>query len=264
MAFEELKERQATMWGSAPFERIAKEIANIHEHLVRELQPRAGETWLDVGTGTGAVATLAARAGADVTGSDLAPLLIDTADRLAAEEGLDIAYEVGDAERLAYGNADFDVVSSSFGAIFAPDHAAVAHELGRVTKPGGRIGLTAWRPGGGAGEFFGLMRPFQPPPPEGAGNPLDWGREDYADELLGTDFELSFVRGQDPQRGESGEQIWQLYVAGFGPVKTMHDSLDDERKEDLHRAYVDYYEKYRREGGIESPREYLIILGRRR
>jgi SAM-dependent methyltransferase len=264
MAFEELKQRQAKMWSAGPFENVANEIAKLHEHLVRALDPQPDEKWLDVGTGTGAVALRAARAGADVTGSDLSPGLIETAKQLAAQENLDITFEVGDAEQLPYGNADFDIVSSSVGVTFAPDHFAVAHELGRVTKPGGRLGLVAWEPGGGIGEFFGMMRRFQPPLPEGAGAMLDWGREDYARELLGSDFDLTFEHATDPQVGESGEQIWQIYVTSYGPVKTLYESLDDERKQELHASYVDFYEDHRQDGSIAAPREYLLVLGRRK
>src|SRR5712691_5068062 len=118
MAFEQLKQRQSVVWGSAPFENVADEVSDVHDQLVAELDPQPGERWLDVATGTGAVAVRAARAGAEVTGSDLAPALIETAKRLAAEEGLSIDYEVADAEQLPYEDASFDVVSSSFGAIF--------------------------------------------------------------------------------------------------------------------------------------------------
>jgi SAM-dependent methyltransferase len=264
MAFEELKQRASVAWGEAPFEKIAHQIANVHDQLVAELSPRPGDEWLDVGTGTGGVAVRAARKGAKVTGSDLAPALIETARRLAQEEELDIRYEVGDAEQLPYGDASFDVVSSSFGAIFAPDHSAVAREFSRVCRPGGRIGLTAWDPDGGIGDFFRMMGQFQPPPPEGAGNPLDWGRQEHARELLEGDFELRFVRGQDPQVGESGEELWQLFVSSFGPMKVLYDSLEEPRREELHRAYVEHLERYRHDGGIEAPREYIIILGTRR
>jgi SAM-dependent methyltransferase len=263
MAFEELKQRQSVVWGSAPFERIADELADIHDHLVAELAPQAGETWLDVGTGTGAVAMRAARAGAMVTGSDLAPALIETAQRLAEEEGLQILYEVGDAEQLPYEDGSYDVVSSSFGAMFAPDHGAVARELARVTRPGGRIGLTTWDPEGGVGDLFRLLGSFQPPPPEGAGNPLDWGREEHARDLLEGDFELRFVRGSNPQTGTSGEEMWELVVTSFGPMKTLYESLDEERREELHKAYIDFSESHRTNGRIEAPREYLIILGTR-
>jgi len=264
MAFEELKERQATMWGSGPFEHVVDHIANLHAHLVDELKPQPGQQWLDVGTGTGAVALRAAQAGADVTASDLSPQLIETAKRLAADEGLQIDFGVADVEKLPYGNADFDVVSSAVGAIFAPDHAATAHELARVTKPGGRLGLVAWRAEGGMGEFFGFIRQFQPQPPEGVGNMLDWGREDYAEGLLGDDFDLRFVHGHDPQLGASGEEIWQVYASSYGPVKTLYETLDESRREELHSAYVDFYEGHRRNGGIVAPREYLIILGTRK
>jgi len=264
MAFEELKQRQAKMWSAGPFENVANEIANLHEHLVRALDPKPGEKWLDVATGTGGVAARAARAGADVTGSDLSPGLIETAKQQAAAENLHVTYEVGDAEELPYGNGDFDVVSSSVGVTFAPDHRAVAHELGRVTKPGGRLGLIAWEPGGGIGEFFGMIKRFQPPLPEGAGAMLDWGREDHVRELLGSDFDLTFEHATDPQTGESGEQIWQVYVTSYGPIKILYESLDDDRKEELHRSYVDFYEGHRNDGSIVAPREYLLILGRRK
>jgi SAM-dependent methyltransferase len=199
-----------------------------------------------------------------VTGSDLSPVLIETAKRLAKEEGLEIDYEVGDAEQLPSPDASFDVVSSSFGTMFAPDHPAVARELARVTRPGGRIGLTTWEPDGGTGELFRMLGKFQPPPPEGAGSPLEWGREEYARELLENDFELKFVHGQDPHVGESAEEMWELLVTSFGPIKALYDSLDDARREELHNAYVEHMEEHRRNGRIEAPREYLIILGTRR
>lgn len=263
MAFEELKQRQAMVWGSAPFENVAARLANIHDQLIRELGPQPAERWLDVATGTGAVAVRAARAGAEVTGSDLAPALIETAKRLAAHEGLAITYEVADAEELPYGNAAFDVVSSSFGAVFAPDHERVAHELARVTKPEGRIGLTAWEPSDGIADFFRVMARFQPPPPDGAGNPLDWGSEEHASELLASDFELRFVHGDD-RRLEQPEAMWELSVTSFGPMKTLWENLDDTQRQELRGAYMEYMERYRKNGGVEAPAEYLIILGRRK
>ena len=163
MAFEELKQRQSVAWGAAPFERIADEIGDIHDHLVAELAPKSGDAWLDVATGTGGVAVRAARAGANVTGVDLAPNLIETAKRLAAEEGLTIRYEVGDAEMLPCADASFDVVSSSFGVMFAPDQQGAARELARVCRSGGRIGLSTWDPQGGIrGRAAALLRDAHP------------------------------------------------------------------------------------------------------
>src|SRR5262249_58243493 len=101
------------MWSAGPFENVANEMANLHEHGVRALDPQPDEKWLDVGTGTGAVALRAARAGADVTGSDLSPGLIETAKQLAAQENLDITFEIGDAAQLPYRKRAFDVLASS-------------------------------------------------------------------------------------------------------------------------------------------------------
>ena len=97
-------------------------IGDMHTALVEQLEPAAGEEWLDLACGVGDVAFLAARAGATVTASDLSPALIETARRRAAEYGLEVALDVADAQRLLERDASFDVVSSSVGVIFAPDH----------------------------------------------------------------------------------------------------------------------------------------------
>lgn len=264
MAFEELKERQSVMWGSGPYERITPSITGLHEHLVDRLGPSPGQRWLDLATGTGKVAALAARRGAEVTGLDLAPALIETAKGLADDEGLAIRFEVGDCERLLYEDAIYDVVSSAIGVMFAPDHAATARELARVCRLGGRLGLACWRPGPGVADIFRVMAPFQPAPPPGAGSPFDWGREDYVSELLGDAYELEFEEGDAPQTGESGEEIWELFSTSYGPTKTLADSLDAERREELHRAWVELYESHRVDGGISQPRPYLVTIGRRR
>jgi SAM-dependent methyltransferase len=264
MAFEELKQRQSAAWGAAPFEKVAEGIADVHDDLVQRLGPRAAERWLDVATGTGAVAIRAARSGAQVTGADYAPPLIETAKRLAAEEGVSVRFDVADAEHLPYDDAGFDVVSSSFGVMFAPDQRQAAAELARVCRPGGRLGLTTWRPDGLIGDFFRLFAPYQPPPPEGAGNPLDWGREDRVRELLGELFDLEFADGVTDDVGESGEEMWERGVTTFGPLKVLAESLDAERREDLHRTFVDFEEGFREGDGIRVPRQYLITLGTRR
>jgi ubiquinone/menaquinone biosynthesis C-methylase UbiE len=138
MAFEELKAKQSVMWAIGPYERISEHLKIAHDHLLWALPPQPGERWLDVATGTGEIARPVARAGAQVTALDLAPELIETARAKAAAEDLEIAFEVGDAEALPYEDASFDTVTSTFGVMFTPDHAAAARELARVCKPGGR------------------------------------------------------------------------------------------------------------------------------
>jgi SAM-dependent methyltransferase len=266
MAFEELKAQHAEMWGAAPWERFgAPSMADIHDDLVRRLGVRAGEHWLDLATGTGTVATRAPRRGAVVTGLDLAPKMIQTAQRLAAEAGLEITYEVGDVEDVPHPAASFDTVSSAMGVIAAPDHEAVARELARMRKPGGRIGLAAWRPDGHMGGQFALLAKYLPPPPEGIGNGLDWGRRDYTAEMLGAAFDLEFFDGQSPEHGESPESLWEMSSTSIGPVKAMLASLDAGQQAQLRADFIEDWGRYRTaDGTVAMPREYLIILGHRK
>lgn len=260
MAFEELKQRQSVMWGSGPYQRVTETIADIHELLLARLGPQPGEHWLDLACGTGAVAERAARAGATVTGVDLAPALLDQAKQRAHTEGLEIDYRVGDCERLDGIDDDaFDVVSSTCGIMFAPDHVATARQLGRVLKRGGRLGLANWTPEGGLGAMFRMMAPFQPAPPPSS--PFDWGKEDRVRELLGDTFDLQLEKHISVFRTPSGEEYWEMFSNNYGPTKTLADSLGP-RREELHRAWVDFFEEnYRKDGEIAHDREWLLVLG---
>ncbi len=266
MAFEQLKERQSFVWGNAPFENVADSIADVHGAVVEAMGPADGKRWLDVACGTGGVTDVAARAGADVVGIDFAPVLIETAKRLAAEHGLAIAYRVGDAENLDLEDASFDIVTSTFGTMFAPDQERTAAELARVTRPGGKLGLANWTPTGGVGAMFKMMAPFQPPPPEGAGAPLDWGRAERVHELLGSAFDLQIEERVSTLESESAEAYWQWFSPNFGPLKTLIETLDADRVEELHRTWIEFNEtNFGSPGGpISQPREYLLVTGTRK
>jgi SAM-dependent methyltransferase len=264
MAFEELTRKHAEVWSSAPFENIADLISEMHVELVEHLAPRPGEDWLDLGCGAGDVTFLAHHKGAVVVGSDLSPRLVEAAQRRAAEEGLDLTLEVADCQDLHYADASFDVVSSSVGVIFAPDHQRVAAELARVCKPGGRMGLTAWRLDSGIGEIFGGMRPFMPPPPEGAGSPFQWGDEDYVEQMLGDAFDLSFTELDTRLVGDHGRPMWELFRENYGPSFTLWQSIDDERRGQLDEAMTAVFERHRGENGIDMERRYIIAIGVRR
>jgi SAM-dependent methyltransferase len=262
MAFEELKERQSVVWGTGPYQRITETITDIHERVIEQLAPAPGDAWLDLACGTGAVAERAAAAGADVTGIDLAPVLIETAKERARDLGLDIDYAVGDAERLELANASFDKVSSTCGIMFTPDHEATAGELARVTKPGGKIALANWTPTSGLAKMFAVMAPYMPAPPPSS--PFAWGDEAHVTELLGYAFELELSEHVSTLRVASAEEYWELFSTSYGPTKTLADSLG-ERREELHRDWVDFFEQnYHADGEIVHTREYLFVLGIRK
>jgi SAM-dependent methyltransferase len=264
VALEELKARQSVMWGSGPYDRISATLADMHEALVARLEPAPDVRWLDVATGTGRVACLAALRGAEVTGLDLAPALVETARELAATGGLEIEFHVGDVEALPYEDGSFDVVSSSVGVMFAPNHEAVAAELARVTRPGGRVGLASWTADGFIGEMFRVISPFAPPPPPGVGNPFAWGDPARVQELLGAAFDLELEELDSLCEFESGDEAWNLFVTSYGPTKTVAASLDDVRREEFRRAFVELHERHRDGDGVRLARRYLMAIGTRR
>jgi SAM-dependent methyltransferase len=200
----------------------------------------------------------AARAGAEVTGLDLSEDMLGKARRAAAEEGLDVRLDAGDAERLPYEDASYDVVSSCFGVIFAPDPVAAAGELGRVCRPGGRLGLTTWKPNQAVDELYAPYAPERRIPTD------RWEDEASVRELLGTEFELEIRTGEWMVEGSSGAEIWELWSAAVPPFKALLGTLDEKRTEDFRHDFLRYYEGLREGDVVRERRGFLRILGMRR
>jgi SAM-dependent methyltransferase len=172
-----------------------------------------------------------------------------------------VTFDLGDVEYLPYDDASFDVLASAFGLIFAPDHANVASELARVSRPAARLGFTAWKPNPKLGELY---RRFNDEPIEGR-EAYEWGREDHVENMLGQDFELEFVDGTLWLEAGSGEEIWRLFSESAPPVIALIERLDAETREEFHQAFVELYEGYRtKDGGVRAPRRYLLVVGRRK
>lgn len=263
--FGELKQRQAAVWSAGAFENVAVTLYDMHVALVEALGPKPGEEWLDVGSGSGNLAELAAAAGAHVTGLDLSPRLVEVAKARADAGGYHIHYRVGDAENLDVADAGVDVVVSSVGMIFAPDHDAVAREVARVLRPGGRLGFSAWTPEGTVGDMFRALGPFQPPAPPGAGIPLQWGSEDYVRDKLGGAFDLTIERRMSRWEDESVDVAWGTFSTSFGPVVTILQRLEPEQREEFRRTIVEHMSKgIRPDGTVADDREYLLVTGIRR
>jgi SAM-dependent methyltransferase len=252
---------QARAWGSGSWQDGAEALAPVHDHLVAALSPVAGERWLDLATGTGAVALRAARAGAVVTAQDLAAPLVETARALARRARLDIRFEVGDAQRLPYEDAGFDVVSSAYGVVFAADHVAVAGELARVCRPGGRIGLSYWRPNAEMDHLWEMVGSTRPAWADKTG---DWGEPDYARALLGDAFELQFDGGVLAWGAESAQAVWDRAMSADGAAKSALARLSPADRAAAQREWVDFFERHRTADGVSFERPYLLILGRRR
>ena len=135
-----IKQRQQATWASGDYHMIGTQILIVSELMIEALDVHSTERVLDVATGSGNAALAAARRGCDVVGVDYVPALLDRARRRTEAESLKIEFVEGDAEALPFPDGSFDVVSTVFGAMFAPDQEQTANELARVTRLGGRIG----------------------------------------------------------------------------------------------------------------------------
>ncbi len=182
-AIAKFKEAARAGWESfAPTEMATGSVA---PKLVKFAGIQRGMRVLDVGCGTGVVALTAARIGARVTGSDLTPKLIERAKENSKLTGLDIAWDVGDAEELPYKDSEFDAVVSQFGHMFAPRPDVAVREMLRVLKPGGTIAFSTWPPELLVGRMFALQGRYAPPPPPGASPPHQWGDPNIVRDRLG-------------------------------------------------------------------------------
>ena len=248
---------EANVWAGGDYRLLAERLTPIHEQLVARLDPRAGERWLDVATGTGAIAIRAARAGAEVVGIDIAPELLEQAR--ADADDLPIRWDEGDAQALPYPDASFDVVASCFGAIFAPDDEAVAREVARVCRPRGRLGLTAWRASPelrAAYERVGI-RPQEP-------DPTRWSDAGNVRRLLGEAFDLVLEPGGWRIDFDAPERMWEWWSTAVPPFVALLESLEPEQRRAMRAEMLALAERRRANGRVEFSREYVLVLGRRR
>ena len=262
-----VKDRHRAMWASGDYPRLASDlIAGLGPALVGAAGLTSGDRVLDVAAGTGNAALAAARAGAEVTASDLTPELLEAGRRVAEAEGLTLAWDAADAEHLPYADDTFDVVMSCVGVMFAPHHEQAAEELVRVCRRDGTIALLSWTPQGFGGQVLAALQPFVPPPPPGAQAPALWGVEDHLTDLLGAGATDLRSTRQDLEVGgfSTGEEWRDYFKAFFGPVIRAYRNVEDD-PERTAALDADLAEVPRRFGIEEGPMrwEYLLTTARK-
>jgi SAM-dependent methyltransferase len=221
-----IKARQQATWASGDFAVIGTTLQIVGELLAEAVDVRAGDHVLDVAAGNGNATLAAARRFARVTSTDYVPTLLDKGAARAAAEGLQVDFRVADAEALPFGDASFDVVLSTFGAMFTPDHARTANEMLRVLRDGGRIGLANWTPEGFIGQLFRIMGGYFPPP-VGLRSPALWGTEPHIVELFGPQaVDIRCVRKNFNFRYASSEHWIQIFGDYYGPTHKAFAALD--------------------------------------
>ena len=253
---------QRAMWTEGDFPDMARTIEGAAEIVVGAAGVTAGDDVLDVATGTGNAALIAARRGARVKGLDLTPKLVAVARERAAAEGADIAFVEGNAQELPYGDAEFDRVTSVFGSMFAPYHAATAAELLRVTRPGGTIAVAAWTPQGLNGQVFAVSAKYMPPPAPGFQPPILWGLEDHARAIF-PGGEVRFARHSSPIDADSAE-AWLSYCERvLGPLILARAALEPQGKWEAARGeLLAVYESANEatDGRYHAEAEYLLTV----
>jgi SAM-dependent methyltransferase len=225
---ETLKARLKATWMSGDYGHFAKYLEPGAMEFLGRLPIQAGTRMLDVACGAGQISIPAARAGARVTGVDIATNSIEQARARAQAEGLDARFDEGDAEMLPYEDASFDVVASLFGAMFAPRPERVAAELVRVCRPDGRIVMGNWTPEGFIGQMFKIIGKHVPPPPL-MPSPLLWGDEATVRERLRDGVaELHLTkRGYPFYYPFPPSDVVEHFRTYYGPTNRAFTALDD-------------------------------------
>jgi SAM-dependent methyltransferase len=264
----DVKGRHRAMWALGDYPAVATEvIAGLGPVLVAACGTGPGDRVLDVAAGSGNAAIPAALAGAEVVASDLTPELLEAGRLLAEQHGAALTWRTADAEALPFADAEFDVVMSCVGVMFAPDHQAGADELLRVLRPGGTVGLISWTPAGFIGQLFATMKPFAPPPPAGSRPPPLWGDEAHVRELLGDRVTEVDARRQllPVERFATPEAFRDYFKACYGPTIAVYRHLGDDAEGTaaLDAALVELGRRSQREDG-SMDWEYLLLTARRR
>ncbi len=257
-----LKAKMKATWESGNWDYFSRFMEQSSQEFLDRINPPTGIRMLDVACGSGGLCLMAARKGLRVTGTDIAENNIAAARGRAKMEGLTIRFDQGDAESLIYRNESFDLVTSIFGAMFAPRPEIVANELVRVCRPGGRIAMGNWTPQGFIGQMFKLVSSSVPP--TGAPSPVLWGTEDAVRERLGdrvTDLQMRRVTYQFDYEF-SPEEVTEFFRENFGPLNRAHANLPAEKWETLRQAFTDLWASANQSGRADRTTvdgEYLHV-----
>jgi ubiquinone/menaquinone biosynthesis C-methylase UbiE len=261
-----IKTKQQATWSSGDYHLIGTQIVIVSELLIEALDVHSTERVLDVATGSGNAAMAAARRGCSVVGVDYVPSLLDRARRRAEAEGLRIEYVEGDAEALPFPDASFDVVSSVFGSMFAPNQEQTAAELARVVRPGGRIGIVAHTPEGFIGQLF-KVNARHVPPPLGLRSPIQWGTEERLRELFGDAIaDMRVERRYYTFRDRSPEAYIAYWREFYGPTLKAFEAVGPDGAAALEADLLELIRSHNRatDGTMVVPSEYLeVVIDRR-
>jgi len=264
--FAAIKNRQHVAWSTGDYAVVGTTLQIVGESLCEALDLRSGARVLDVAAGNGNATLAAGRRFCDVTSTDYVESLLAAGHRRASAEGLDVRFEIADAEALSYGDAEFDVVLSTFGVMFTPDQERAAAELARVCRPGGRIGLANWTPDGFVGQMFKLIGRYLPPAP-GVKSPSRWGTRAGLEELFaGTASAVRVTPRDFVFRYRSPQHFLDVFRTYYGPMTKTYAALDGDAQGAFTRDLLALLASgnLAGDGTLVLPSEYLeVVIDRR-
>lgn len=257
-----LKAKQQVAWGSGDYAVIGTTLQLVGEQLAEACDLRCDERVLDVAAGNGNATLAAARRGARVTSTDYVAALLDRGAERARAERLDVSFQTADVEALPFADASFDAVLSTFGVMFAPDHARAAAEMARVCRPGGRIGLANWTPEGFIGQLFKVLGRHLPPP-AGVQPPSRWGVQAHLQGLFGATAQSLEVTPRLFQfRYRSPAHFIEVFRTWYGPVHKAFAALPAEQARALEVDMTELLSRLNHAGkdALVVPSEYLEVV----
>ena len=257
-----VKQRQQATWAGGDYAVVGTTLQIVGETLAEAADVRGGERVLDVAAGNGNASLAAARRFAEVTSTDYVPALLDKAAARAAAEGLEMAFQVADVEDLPFVDQSFDVVLSTFGAMFAPDHQRTADEMLRVLRPGGRLGMTNWTPESFIGQLFKLIGRHVPPP-AGLQSPAAWGTESHCAAMFGKRAAaMRCERRHFNFRYRSAAHFVQVFRDYYGPTQKAFAALPPVGQAALEADLLALLARLDTSGGssLVVPSEYLEVI----
>ena len=260
-ALTAVKEKQHATWSSGNYAVIGTTLQLMGEQLCEAVDVSAGWKVLDVAAGNGNAALAAARRGCEVVATDYVEGLLERARLRADADGLTLTTKVADAENLPFADESFDAVLSTVGVMFTPDPRRAAHQLIRVVRPGGRIGLASWTPEGFVGQMFKIVGQHVPPP-AGVPSPLQWGTEAAVEALLCDACDLEVTRRSFTFRYRSAHDLFDTFGAFYGPLVKALAVLDEAGRASFRDQLVTLAEQHNRNenGALSVDSEYLEVV----
>ena len=256
-----IKTRQQAAWSSGDYAVVGTTLQIVGEMLCEAVDLRSNQRVLDVAAGNGNATLAAARRFAEVTSTDYVASLLDRGRARAEAEHLSVTFQEADAEKLPFPDASFDVVLSTFGVMFTPDHPQAARELVRVCRPGGKIGLANWTPDGFVGRLFKTIGKYAPPPP-GATSPALWGTKAHLDKLFGQHASVSAHSKAYTFRYVSPAHWIDIFRSYYGPVLKAFAAIEPPARRALEADLHDLIGEFNTatDGTVVMPSEYLEVV----